>query len=430
MSGLRSSSVITKSIARTRAIYAEFPAKFWVLVAASFVDRVGGTLIFPFFTLYITDRFDVGMTQAGMLLGTFHLTGLVGNVIGGALADRFGRKAIVLFGLTFSALSALSMGFVNRLEVFFVLAMAVGLLSDIAGPAWQAMVADILPEDKRTEGFGVLRVVGNLAWIVGPSIGGFMAARSYLSLFVMDAVASLITAAIVLRLIPETKPAAAPGVEEASLAQTVGGYGKVLADRAFMAYVFASMAMTVVYIQMYNSLSVYLRDNHGVSPQGYGFVLTTSAITVILFQFWVSRRVKNYPPMLMMALGAAFYMVGFSMYGFVAAYALFLAAMVVITIGEMIVMPTSQALAVSFSPEDMRGRYMAVFGLSWALPAIVGPTAAGIVMDNFDPNWVWYIGGMLCFVSVVSFLALHKATQRRLAKLTPQPGGHAEPQDA
>ncbi len=421
--------MIVKSIAKARAIYAEFPAKFWVLVAASFVDRVGGTLIFPFFTLYITDKFDVGMTQAGMLLGTFHLTGLVGNVIGGALADRFGRKAIVLFGLTFSALSALSMGFVNRLEIFFVLAMAVGLLSDVAGPAWQAMVADILPEDKRTEGFGVLRVVGNMAWIVGPSIGGFMAARSYLSLFVMDAVASLITAAIVLRLIPETKPAAAPGAEEASLAQTVGGYGKVLTDRAFMAYVFASMAMTVVYIQMYNSLSVYLRDNHGVSPQGYGFVLTTSAITVILFQFWVSRRVKNYPPMLMMALGAAFYMVGFSMYGFVAAYLLFLAAMVVITIGEMIVMPTSQALAVSFSPEDMRGRYMAVFGLSWALPAIIGPTAAGIVMDNFNPNWVWYIGGLLCLVSVVSFLALHKATQRRFAKLA-QPGGQAEPQEA
>ena len=169
---LRRKAVITKSIAKINAIYAEFPPKFWVLVAASFVDRVGGTLIFPFFTLYITDKFDVGMTQAGMLLGTFHLTGLLGNMIGGALADRFGRKSIVIFGLAFSALSALSMGFVNRLEIFYVLAMIVGLLSDMAGPAWQAMIADILPENKRTEGFGVLRVVGNMAWIVGPSIKG------------------------------------------------------------------------------------------------------------------------------------------------------------------------------------------------------------------------------------------------------------------
>jgi MFS family permease len=231
---------------------------------------------------------------------------------------------------------------------------------------------------------------------------------------------------IVLRLIPETRPEAAQGSEEESLLQTVGGYGRVLADRTFTGYILASMAMTVVYIQMYNSLSVYLRDNHGVSPQGYGFVLTTSAITVILFQFWVSRRVKNYPPMLMMALGAGFYMVGFSMYGFVAAYALFLAAMVVITIGEMIVMPTSQALAVSFAPGDMRGRYMAVFGLSWAVPAIVGPTAAGLVMDNFNPNWVWYIGGALCLVSVVSFLWLYRATRQRFVQVSePNPAAQS-----
>jgi MFS family permease len=141
--------------------------------------------------------------------------------------------------------------------------------------------------------------------------------------------------------------------------------------------------------------------------------LTTSAITVILFQFWVSRRVKNYPPMLMMALGAAFYMVGFSMYGFVSAYILFLVAMVIITIGEMIALPTGQALAVSFAPQDMRGRYMAVFGLSWAIPAIIGPTVAGIVIDNFNPNWVWYIGGLLCAVSVISFITLYRATRQR-----------------
>lgn len=407
--------MLAKFTARIEGIYNEFPAKFWVLVGASFVDRVGATLFFPFFTLYVTDKFDIGMTQAGMLLGVFHLSGMIGNVIGGALADRFGRKVIVLFGLTISALSALSMGFAERLEVFYLLALTVGLLSDVAGPAWQAMIADLLPEDKRTEGFGIMRVMGNMAWIIGPSIGGFIATRSFLTLFILDAIASLITAAIILRRIPETKPELAEGEKVESLGQTIGGYGNVLTDRAFMGYILASIAMTLVYIQMYNSLSVYLRDVHGVSPQGFGFVLTTSAITVILFQFWVSRRVKNYPPMLMMALGAAFYMVGFSLYGFVSTYGLFLAAMVVITIGEMIVMPTSQALAASFAPGNMRGRYMAIFGLSWAVPATIGPAAAGIVMDNYNPDWVWYIGGLLCLVSVISFLILQRTTRQRFA---------------
>jgi MFS family permease len=175
------------------------------------------------------------------------------------------------------------------------------------------------------------------------------------------------------------------------------------------------MLMLLVYLQMYSTLSVYLRDNFGITPQGYGFILTSSAITVIFFQFWVTRRVKRYPPMLMMALGSAFYVVGFSMYGFVTAYYMFVAAIVVITIGEMIVMPVSQALAANFAPEDMRGRYMAVFGLCWGLPSLVGPTLAGLILDNLNPKLVWYLGGMLCSLAVLAYIALHRFARSRLA---------------
>jgi MFS family permease len=402
-----------------RNTYHEFPVKFWVLVLASFVDRVGGTLIFPFFALYITQKFDVGMTQAGVLLGLFSFSGFVGNILGGALTDRFGRRVIVLFGLVISALSSVSMGLVNDLDVFYLLAVIVGLLSDIAGPAWQAMVADILPEEKRSEGFSVQRVAGNLAWIVGPTLGGLMAAQSYLLLFVLDAVTSLITAAIVYRMIPETMPAPVQEGDRGSITRTLIGYREVLSDRAYMAYIFISMLMLVVYIQMYNTLSVYLRDVHGVSPQGYGFLLTMSAVTVILFQFWVTRRVKRYPAMLMMALGASFYALGFSMYGFVSAYALFVSAVVLITIGEMIVMPVGQALAANFAPMDMRGRYLAVFSLAWAVPATFGPGIAGVILDNYNPNWVWYAGGILCALAVLGFLWLHQTTRSRLAEGQP-----------
>jgi len=400
-----------------KATYNEFPSRFWVLVVASFIDRVGGTLIFPFFALYITQKFNVGMTQAGVLIGIFSFSGLLGNLLGGALADRFGRKMIVLFGLVFSALSSVTMGLVDNLNVFYILAVVVGLLSDVAGPAWQAMVADILPEEKRAEGFSVMRVAGNLAWIVGPSIGGFMAARSFLMLFVMDAVSSLITAVVVYRLIPETMPEAEEDQDAQSILQTLAGYRNVIADKLFMAYILTSMLMLVVYIQMYNTLSVYLRDVHGVSPQGYGLLLTSSAITVVLFQFWVTRRVKKYSPMLMMALGSGFYMLGFSMFGFVWAYFLFVFAIVLITIGEMIVMPVSQALAANFSPIDMRGRYMAVFSLAWAVPATIGPWAAGMVLDNYDPNFVWYAAGIICFISMIGFLWLNQLTKERFAAL-------------
>lgn len=109
----------------------------------------------------------------------------------------------------------------------------------------------------------------------------------------------------------------------------------------------------------------------------------------------------------MMAIGTVFYMIGFALFGVVAAYALFALNIVIITIGEMIVVPTSQAIATNFAPDNMRGRYMAIFGLSWAIPATIGPGAAGYILDNYNPNLLWYIGGALCGLSVIAYYALH-----------------------
>src|SRR5512147_319941 len=128
-----------------RKIYYEFPRLFWVVVGVRFVDGIGGTLLFPFFALYITQKFGVGMTQAGILLGMSSLFGLVGSMFGGALTDKFGRKQLILFGLVFSAISTLGFGLVTQISILYPLVMVVGLLSNISHPAHEAMMADILP---------------------------------------------------------------------------------------------------------------------------------------------------------------------------------------------------------------------------------------------------------------------------------------------
>jgi len=390
---------------RLNKIYNDFPKKFWLVVLTSFIDVIGNTLLFPFFSLYITQKFGVGMTQAGIVLGSFSAFGLIGSMVGGALTDKFGRKSLILFGLVFSAVSTLSLGLVNEFAVLIPLSVVIGLLSNIAGPARQAMVADLLPEDKRQEGFGILRVVANMSWIIGPTIGGFIANRNFFTLFVLDALISCLVAVIFFFYISETKPESTE--EQESILKTFAGYGIVMKDFAYLAFLFVSMLMGLVYQQLYNSLSVYLRDSHGIEPQGYGFLMSTSAITVILLQFTTTRLIKKRPAFLMMALGVFFYMIGFGMFGFVSASWLFAAAVVIITIGEMVVMPTASALATNFAPEDMRGRYMAVFGLSWAIPATIGPSAAGLILDNYNPNLLWYVGAGICAVSVLSFYGLH-----------------------
>ena len=392
---------------RLNKIYHEFPRLYWVVVAVRFIDGIGGTLLFPFFALYITQKFDVGMTQAGILLGISSLFGLVGSMFGGALTDKFGRKQLILFGLVFSAISTLGFGLVNDLNILYPLVIVVGLLSSVSHPAHEAMIADILPEEKRQEGFGILRVVANFSWIIGPTIGGFLASINFFYLFVIDAIISCIVAVIIYRTIPETKPEPHAHEKSESFLQTVGGYRFVLRDTAFVSFIVANIIMLIVYQQMYGSLSVYLRDNHGINPQGYGFLMTTSAITVILFQFWLTRTIKHQPPFLMMAFGTIFYVIGFTLFGLVTTFVLFALNIVIITIGEMIVVPTSQALVAGFAPEEMRGRYMAVSGLSWAIPSTIGPAAAGYILDNYNPNLLWYIGGVLCGISVLAYYILH-----------------------
>jgi len=222
---------------------------------------------------------------------------------------------------------------------------------------------------------------------------------------VLDAVISCLVAILVFIKIPETKPES--NEKQESIFKTFMGYGIVIKDYAFVAFLLVSMLMLIVYQQMYNSLSVFLRDTHGMSPQVFGILMIASPITVILFQFYTTRIIKFRPAFLMMALGTFFYMIGFGMFGFVAATWLFALALVIITIGEMIIMPTSSALAANFAPEQMRGRYMAVFGLSWGIPAIIGPSAAGLIMDNYNPFLLWYLAAGISAVAIGGFYLLH-----------------------
>ncbi len=389
---------------RVRGIYREFPPKFWTVVGVMFIDRLGGNVLWPFFTLYITAKFEVGMTRAGLVLGILSAFSLLGSMVGGGLTDRFGRKRMILIGLVFSAISTLTLGLVEEFSTLIPLAAVIGFLSHISGPAHSAMVADLLPEEQRQEGFGILRVAANLTWVIGPIVGGIIADRSYFALFVIDAVVSCLVAVLVFLTIPETKPETVG--EPETMLRTFAGYGKVARDLRYVAFLLVSMLMLLVYQQMYTTLSVFLRDTHGVSTRIFGILMIASPIVVILFQFPTTRAIRHRPPFLMMALGTFFYMIGFGMFGFVAAVWLFAVALIVITVGEMIIMPTSSALAANFAPEDMRGRYLAVYGVAWGLPSIVGPSAAGLILDNYNPFLLWYIGAGICAAAIGGFFLL------------------------
>lgn len=359
---------ITRQKSRLQELYRDFPRPFWTLTGVTLIDQVGGALLYPFFALYFTSRFEVGMTQVGFLFALYAVSSFAGQLIGGALSDRIGRRTLLIFSLVTTSTSSLLMGIVESVTLFYALAIFVGVFVESGQPARQAIVADLLPEDKRAEGYAIIRVAFNLATAIGPAIGGFVASRSYLALFVADAVISLIAAFIVWRLMPETKPELVEGEADESFASSFGGYGKVLRDRLFVLFLLAGMLVGLVGMNLFTTLGVYLRDNFDVPTQGYGLLLAMNALLVVVFQIPVGHRAERYPPMIVMAIGSALYGIGFGMFAFVSTVALFAAAMLVLTVGEMMIVPVSQAVVARFAPEAMRGRYMAIYGMSWSLP--------------------------------------------------------------
>ncbi|MBT3315643.1 MAG: MFS transporter [Anaerolineae bacterium] len=398
--------MISNQIESWKKIYNEYPKTFWVLIVVSFIDQLGGALLFPFFALYITARFNVGMIEVGILFALFSISNFVGSILGGALTDRFGRKQVVIFSLVATSISSVFMGLASELEVFYLIAVLSGIFS-VGGPARQAMVADLLPEKKRAQGFGILRVSHNLSVAIGPALGGLLlGVTSYLSLFIIDAIASITVALLFAIFIAETKPER-DEAEEESVSQSFGGYIHVMRDVLFMLFVAVCILMGLVYVNLNASLGVYLRDEFAVAEAGYGLLLSLNALMVVLFQFAITRRIENRPPLLVMAAGMLLYAIGFGMYGFVSTTAMFILAMIILTIGEMLIAPVSQALVATFSPEKMRGRYMAVFGISWMVPFAVGPYLAGLIMDNMDSRILWYIVALVGIIATFGFLWLH-----------------------
>lgn len=391
-----------------KKMFNDYPRAFWVYNVVVFIDRLGGFMLYPFFALYLTEKYGIGMSTVGILFAAFSISGMIGRALGGAITDRMGRKGVIIISLLLSSLSALGMGFAPTLAIFIAVSLIVGTLSDIGGPAHEAVVADLLPPDKLAEGYGIIRVVFNIAVIIAPPIAGLLVSHSYLTLFIVDAVISVIAASVVFFFLPETKPQGRVDAKPETMKQTFSGYTRVLKNTPFVLFIGVTVLMTLAYMNMNTTLGVFLRDQRGLQEVGYGSLLSINAIIVVALQFWVTHKLEKYKPMLMMALGSFLYAIGFAMYGFITGFAMFVTAMVIITIGEMVIAPFQQSMVASYSPEDMRGRYMAVSGLSWSIAYTIGPYFAGLILDGPNPNTLWYVSGFIGILAAIGFLILNK----------------------
>lgn len=391
-------------ISRIKHALSEYPGQFWLLVGAAFIDMLGGFLIFPFFSLYLTEKFTAGLAEVGVVYGIWSLSGLVGRTLGGALADQVGRKVMLIAGLVFSALSSVALALITSFSWIYLAAAVGGLFSSAGGPAQQAMVADVLPEKKYNDGYGILRVVSNLAFAVGPAIGGLLASVSYTLLFLLDAATSILAALFVARFLVESRPEVQDSQAPAlGFGSSLRGYLVALRDWRLVGIILLGGLVGLVYFQWYFAVPVFMRDVHGFPPTVYGSLMGFAGVLVVLFQLPITRSMKRIAPMVMMAAGAGVFALGFGMFTFISTLFGFIAAFSVITLGEMVYFPTQQSIVAQLAPVDMRGRYMAIAGLAFSIPNILGPGLGGLLLELANPFTLWYVGAAACLAAAAGF---------------------------
>ncbi len=398
-------------ITNLKKIYHDFPKGFWTVMFGLFIDNIGSSLLFPFLTLYVTQRFGVSLIDIGWIHVVSTMVNMVGTSVGGALADKFGRKTIGLIGLFGSALITIPLGLTGSWGIFIIFNLLTSFMGHFASPAFQALIADLLPSEKRSQGYSAMYVIGNLAAAIGPMLGGLLATHSFILLFIVDCILSVGTGIFLIFRMPETQPQEAERVQKQNLRETFAGYGKVMHDRVFVTLVVLIVMTMLVYMNYNTTLSVYLNRLYGISAKQFGYLLTLNAGMIVLFQFTVTRLTAKFKRSVMMFIGTMLYAAGFSMVGLGNTYTHFLIAFAIVTVGELISSPLYQSMAAEFAPIDMRGRYMAFLNISYSFAAAAGPLAAGYVMETSHPQWVWYGGGMLCVIAAFGFLKTREKPQ-------------------
>lgn len=389
-------------IARMRLATSGYSRQFWLLFWGTLINSAGGSLVWPFLTVYMRQHLGVPLTLITLLFTLNSAAGLVATSIAGPAVDRFGRKIAMALSLAGNSAVYVAMAAAHTLPAWAILMAALGVIWPLYRVGADAMVADMIEPERRPAAYALLRVVANLGIAVGPMIGGFLSTVSYLYAFGGGATANFIFLLLVLLAVRETLPQRLP--ERA--AADDGGYGPVLRDLPFLAFCAIYVVATMPSSIMMTLLAVYAKENFGVPESRYGFIMATNALMVVLFQYAVTRRSEGYSPLRVLTLGALLYAAGVGSVALGRSFPAFVLSMAILTAGELLLVPTATALAANLAPAEMRGRYMGLFGMTWGIGFGIAPVIGGLLSDRLAPVAPWYGGLLLGLIAAAGFLLL------------------------
>jgi MFS family permease len=286
--------------------FRDLPRPFWVLFAGTFVNRVGGFVLI-FLAIYLTEARRLTPAQAGAVIAAYGIGAIGAGPIGGALADRIGRRPTLVASLIGGGVSMFVLGLMTHTTTITAVAIATGLLYEMYRPVVSATVADIVSAEARPRACGLMYWAVNLSASVAALLGGVLAAHSYRVLFAVDAITTAMFGVVLWAALPETRPAA-PADDSADS----GAVHAILHDRLFLTVCLLTLGFCLVFFQAFVGLPIDMRA-HGISTSEFGGLMAINGILIVVLQPFVGELIRDRSRPLVLALASLVLGVGFGL---------------------------------------------------------------------------------------------------------------------
>lgn len=350
-----------------------------------------GSLAWLYLTLYLVNDRGLSAAAGGVVTAVFGAGAIAGNLFGGSLGDRFGLREALAATQGIALLSVVAFA-VCPTTALGPLAFLAGLSGGAGRPLMSAVVATDLPSEVRREAIALSRAAFNAGSVVGPPLGGLLAAHHFGWIFLLDGVTSAALLVIVLRWVPR---AASPAA-----ARRRGLLSVLRHDGPMRRVVLSVLAVDTTYRLLYTVVPLFLLDRSAPAWL-YGLTISLNGAMIVLLEPLVARRLASRPALQVIGAGYAVVGVGWLVLGAVPTVPAAFVAVLVISVGEMLYKPTATAHAADLAPVGMQGRYQSLYASASIGGMLLSPLL-GTTLYGAAPRLVWPCAAVLALVAAAA----------------------------
>jgi MFS family permease len=405
-------------INRFRHAIAEYPKMLWLLAVGCFLNIAGLSFLWPLNSIYIHEVLGKPMTVAGIVLLLHSAGATVGFLTGGSLFDRVGARPVLLSGLAVASFVIALPVLFDSWPLYVAVMILFGLSASFVFPAMNALAAKVWPEGGR-RAFNFLYVANNIGVAVGSALGGLVAQVSFKLAFLSASLTLLLFALFAYFKIrdPEgtgSRPLAATEAQ-AAVQESSATREKPLEETIpwlpINALFLGFLILWIVYVQWQSSIAVYMQSQ-GTALAAYSLLWTINGVLIFCGQPLIALLVRIFKtPASQMFLGTGFFLAAFSLILLSDRYAIFVAGMIILTLGEMLLWPCIPAAVSQMSPPSRLGFLQGLIGSGGPIGRMLGPLIGGLLYDHFTFSTLVLAMIGLMMIPTVCFVIYKRAVR-------------------